>query len=228
MCKLSVIIPAYNEEKYIEPTLEALNNQSISRSNYEIIVCNDNSTDNTCKISKSYADKVIDLKKCDSIAQVKNEGVKHAIGEKLLFIDADTVAHHNLIERIIESDSHYGRPKVVIGDGTSFSWPNSLNKTLNFINPKFTIAGGCCMFFNKKLFNEINGFNENLECLEDFDIELKVMKKKYKTEIIDSFVKTNDRRFRQLTFLKNVWDLVYYWFTYVTGKKQIRQYVKIR
>ena len=63
MIKISVIIPAHNEEKYIDKTLQSLNNQTLNCDDYEIIVCNDGSTDKTGMIAKKYAGKVLDLKK---------------------------------------------------------------------------------------------------------------------------------------------------------------------
>jgi glycosyltransferase involved in cell wall biosynthesis len=53
---ISVIIPTYQEEKYIEPTLIALSNQTLKREKYEIIISDANSKDNTLKIARKYAD----------------------------------------------------------------------------------------------------------------------------------------------------------------------------
>ena len=70
---ISVIIPAYNEEKYIGDCLTALNNQTLPRKEYELIVVNAKSKDRTEAIAKKLADKVI-MEKRNSIGGARLEG----------------------------------------------------------------------------------------------------------------------------------------------------------
>ena len=56
---ISVVIPVYNQEKYIERCLRSIINQNIEKNLYEIVVVNDGSTDNTLKILKKYSDTII-------------------------------------------------------------------------------------------------------------------------------------------------------------------------
>lgn len=88
MIKVSVIIPTYNRSKYIANTINSVLNQSFS--DYEIIVINDGSTDDTEEILKPYKDKIIYKKiKNQGVAAARNEGMKLASGKYIAYLDDD-------------------------------------------------------------------------------------------------------------------------------------------
>lgn len=88
MEKISVIIPVYNGEKYIEDTLKSLQRQDYL--NLEIIVINDGSTDKTIEILKKYQGKVkIINQKNGGASKARNKGIEHMTGKYLIFLDAD-------------------------------------------------------------------------------------------------------------------------------------------
>jgi glycosyltransferase involved in cell wall biosynthesis len=89
--KLSIIIPTLNEEKILEKTLKSL--RLLNAIDYEVIISDGHSTDRTVEIAKKYADKVIehDGSFRQNIAQGKNDGAQKAIGDYLLFLDADVI-----------------------------------------------------------------------------------------------------------------------------------------
>ncbi len=95
--KISVIIPVYNEEKYLEACLESLINQSVPAD--EIIVVNNNSKDRTAQIAKKYPVKIIDEKKQGMIS-ARNRGFNSATFEIIARTDADTVLPRNWIKKI--------------------------------------------------------------------------------------------------------------------------------
>lgn len=93
--KISIIIPAYNEEKYIETTLSKL--KAIKENEYEnlkVIVSENGSTDRTYEIAKRYADANKNFKAFHfgkaSATIATNFGAKNAIGKILILMDADT------------------------------------------------------------------------------------------------------------------------------------------
>ncbi len=103
--RLSVVIPAHNEERYIEKCLLALEEQKDSST--EIIVVNNASTDSTGEIAQVYADKVVwEPKK--GVAIARQRGLMEASGKVVAFTDADTVVGENWIECIKQefSNSH--------------------------------------------------------------------------------------------------------------------------
>ena len=87
---LSFIIPAYNEELIIKDTISSICNHIPDSLNYEIIVVNHNSTDNTSIIASSMGAKVIN-KVDGSIASARNLGASAARGTILIFLDADVL-----------------------------------------------------------------------------------------------------------------------------------------
>ncbi len=74
---ISVVIPAYNEENYIEACLKSLRNQKTNVP-YEIVVCDNNSTDRTVEIAKKYADKVV-YERRQGIGYARNKGVSASV-----------------------------------------------------------------------------------------------------------------------------------------------------
>ncbi|MEM3400346.1 MAG: glycosyltransferase [Candidatus Micrarchaeia archaeon] len=94
----SVIVPTFNEEKMIMKCLLSIRRQETALE-YEVLVSDSNSTDKTLAIAEKYADKVIKLKE-RGIYLGRNEGVKHARGKVLIFIDADTTIPPNYLDAV--------------------------------------------------------------------------------------------------------------------------------
>ncbi len=99
MIPVSVIIPAYNEEKFIEQCLLSVRNQTYKQ--FELIVVDDGSKDRTVEISKKYADLVIKQNHL-GCGMARNAGAKAASGDILVFIDADMRLHENCIYKLID------------------------------------------------------------------------------------------------------------------------------
>ena len=99
--KISVIIPAYNEEKVIKQTLESLIETQYPRK--EIIFVDDGSTDNTLEVVKQFKDKIIILhKKNGGKASALNYGLVYAKGEIVVVVDADTITGRNSLKEIVK------------------------------------------------------------------------------------------------------------------------------
>lgn len=108
--KYSIIICAYNIEKYIGKSIESVLNQNFL--NYELILVNDGSTDNTLKEMKKYKSekiKIISNEKKIGLGASRNIGVKLAKGEFILYLDGDDTMYANdtleRINEIIEKDN---------------------------------------------------------------------------------------------------------------------------
>jgi glycosyltransferase involved in cell wall biosynthesis len=102
--KVSVIIPAYNEEKYLAQTLISLQNQTIKPS--EIIVVDNNSHDQTAAIAKSWGATVIQEKK-QGMIHARNKGFNSAHADIIARCDADVILPPDWIERIIQNFTHH-------------------------------------------------------------------------------------------------------------------------
>ncbi len=97
--KISVIIPTYNEEKNIADCINSLKNQSIK--DFEIIVVDDGSIDNTIEILKKLQIKVLEQKHLGPGA-ARNLGAKNAKGDILVFVDADMTFDSNFLRKLTE------------------------------------------------------------------------------------------------------------------------------
>ena len=96
---VSFIVPALNEEGYIEKTLKSIKSQK-TKLKTELIVVDGNSRDKTVKIAKKYA-KVI-IQKTKGIADARNIGARKAKGKLLIFIDADTTLAPDYLKKVWE------------------------------------------------------------------------------------------------------------------------------
>jgi len=103
----SVIIPAHNEEEYIEKVLDSIYSQTFPITQIEIIIIDDGSTDKTLELVDEYAAnkrdevinviKVLHFEKGHSAAFARNAGIKAATGKYVLFQDADCFADSCLL-----------------------------------------------------------------------------------------------------------------------------------
>ena len=107
--KYSVIIPAYNAERTLPLTLEALQRQTVPPNEYEIIVVDDGSTDRTAQIAEQYGVQVI-RQENQGPAAARNVGVRMAHGEIVLFTDADCAPREDWIEKMT---APFADPEVV-------------------------------------------------------------------------------------------------------------------
>lgn len=102
MVKVSVIVPVYNVEKYIDRCLNSLVNQTLN--DIEIIVVNDGTKDNSQKIIDEYAKKYKNvksfIKKNGGVSSARNFGLIRACGEYVLLVDGDDFVDYSMIEKM--------------------------------------------------------------------------------------------------------------------------------
>ncbi len=137
---VSVIIPVYNVEKYLNECVESVINQTYK--NLEILLIDDGSTDNSGEICDEYKEKDSRInvihKKNDGLSNARNDGINNSNGEYLYFLDSDDYLEHNaiyiLLNIIIKNNSDF-----VFFDGVSFDDLNgnySFNCKQNYIRKK--------------------------------------------------------------------------------------------
>ncbi|MBU1930213.1 glycosyltransferase [Candidatus Micrarchaeota archaeon] len=100
--KASVIIPAFNAQKTIQKCLESLQQQNLPRKDYEILVVDDGSTDQTARIVSQFEGVLLLRQKNKGPAVARNQGANHARGDLLVFLDADCVPKKNWLEKMLE------------------------------------------------------------------------------------------------------------------------------
>ena len=100
--KLSIIIPAYNAEKYIETCLNSI---SSDNQNLEVLVINDGSTDNTSEIVKKYSNVSLYNNNNNGVSYSRNYGIKKATGDYIMFVDSDDYLKKEWIDIILTLNS---------------------------------------------------------------------------------------------------------------------------
>lgn len=108
MPKFSIIIPVYNVEQYIKKCLDSVINQTYK--NYEVIVVNDGTKDNSMDIVKNYDVKIINQKNA-GLSAARNTGVKHASGEYIVFLDSDDYIEKDLLDKLNKSSKN--KPDII-------------------------------------------------------------------------------------------------------------------
>ena len=173
--KLSIIIPAFNEEDYLSATLDAIQLaeaqlRSRTGANLEIIVVDNNSTDSTMAIALAKGATVVQ-EPTQSIARARNTGAKHATGDVLVFIDADVIVPPGLLEVIHAAmndpacvgggvDVEY-RPRRAIIRVYLRLW-RVLGRLLGMVQ-------GATQFCRRNLFEELARYDETAWIGEDVD-----------------------------------------------------------
>jgi exopolysaccharide biosynthesis polyprenyl glycosylphosphotransferase len=176
---ISVIIPAYNAEKSIGISLKALENQSVDKSLYEVIVVDDGSEDATAKIAKGFNCKVVSQKQ-GGPAKARNTGVYESSGDIILFTDSDCEPDNHWIEEMVKP---FENPEIIGVKGIYKTKQKSI--VSRFIQTEFeerykklskqdnidfvdTYSAG----FRKKSFLEVGGFDPNFPVASNEDVDL--------------------------------------------------------
>ena len=100
---ISVIVPVYNAEEYLEECLESIKNQTYT--NIEVILVNDGSTDGSKEICEQYCEKDNRFKLVNQENQgqsvARNLGVAESVGQFIMFVDSDDVVRENIVEVLL-------------------------------------------------------------------------------------------------------------------------------
>lgn len=101
---ISIIMPVYNAEKYLNRSIESIMNQTYN--NIEIILVNDGSTDNSLEICTNYQEKDNRIKLINQenkgVSFARNKGIDESTGDYIMFIDSDDYIEKNMIEDMVE------------------------------------------------------------------------------------------------------------------------------
>jgi len=188
MIFVSVIINTKNAGQTLENCLKSVKEQTYK--NFEVIIVDNNSTDNTKQISQKYTDKVLNFGPERSYQ--KNLGAKKAVGVYLLFIDVDMELNKNVIKECVKKvkeDQNLGAiiiPEESFGEGF-WAAVRSLEKKCYLEDPYIEAA----RFFLREMFLKTGGYDENLIAGEDWDLTNR-LKGKIKIGRINSFLRHNE------------------------------------
>ncbi len=199
---ISVIIPTFNEEKYISHSLEGLQGQTFK--DFETIVVDKDSTDSTREIAQRYGAKVI-LEKANGVGIARNRGAQAARGNILVFLDADTRPHPKLLsiyKRAFESRAIAAATGPILpleeADrrmrlGFKFVSVFFVKSSIKLGKPSIV---GLNFAVKKDVFREVGGFNEKLATYEDWDLSLRLRDEGVIAYLDNALVHTSTRRIK--------------------------------
>lgn len=132
--KVSVIVPVYNTEHYIEQCLKSILNQTFK--DIELIIIDDNSTDNSYHIIKKLIQgnsniKYIQNKENKGVSYVRNKAVMEATGDYILFVDSDDYLDKNMIETMYNEVSNNDLDMAICGYFIDYEDGNTQNRIIN-------------------------------------------------------------------------------------------------
>ena len=173
--KISVVIPAFNEERLLPESLQRIQAASAAFADAgwatELIVCDNNSTDRTAEIAAA-AGAIVVFEPINHISRARNAGARHATGDWLLFVDADSYPTKELFDDVVAA---IGDPRCLAGGSTVrielrglfydavVGWWNLVSRTLKW-------AAGSFIFCEAAVFREVDGFTLTLYAAEEIDL----------------------------------------------------------
>lgn len=195
MNSFSIIVPVFNVEKYLEQCLNSLISQDYN--NYEIIVIDDGSTDNSSKIINEYTKKYPKLiknyyKENGGLSSARNYGIKKSNKDYLLFVDSDDYISKDTLkilnQQIIETKSEIIVFNYIAINATNSFKINSFNRKIKDIDRRFLVSfpSACNKVFKRSLFNEIQ-FEEGIY-YEDLATIPRLIKQTNKITFIEDYL----------------------------------------
>ena len=188
--KVSIIVPAFNEEKLLADTLRSI---AAARAAFaalgwesEIVVCDNNSTDRTAEIARAAAAQVV-FEPVNQISRARNSGARGAAGDWLIFIDADSHPSRELFAAVAAEIQRGG----CLAGGCTMKLQGH-HPVASFITGGWNLisrlkkwAAGSFIFCDAAAFREVGGFSEALYASEEIELfqRLKRLAKKQKRRI---------------------------------------------
>jgi len=202
--KVSVVVPAFNEERLLAGSLAAIREAMSAFDDAELIVCDNNSTDCTAEVARAAGARVV-FEPVNQIARARNAGAAQAGGDWLMFVDADSYPTKNLFceaRDAIASGCLAGGATIAFESADPVirfwlaAW-NSLSRRLHW-------AAGSFIFCEAAAFREAGGFSQDVYAGEEIYLfkRLKRIARRQGREIVilhENPLRTSDRKARLYT-----------------------------
>ncbi|MGA2418156.1 MAG: glycosyltransferase [Candidatus Staskawiczbacteria bacterium] len=218
--KVSVIIPARNEEEFIQKTIENYRSQDYP---VEIVVVVNNSQDKTYEIAKGKANKTLNFPDKIGVSAARNEGAKVATGDIFIFSDADSYFGKNAVKNIAEQlgENTIGSP-LGRQDGKGFKgWLFFAFKNWTHRLKIYDGVIDGILFCHKDIFFKAGGFDKNKKIGEfaDFISRAKLAGAKYKL-FTNCYGTTSLRRYQKNGYLNSFIFWIKWKVTSILKKEQ--------
>jgi len=198
--KVTVLMPVYNSEKYLQKAIDSILNQTFT--DFEFLIINDASTDNTAKIIKSYKDlriKIITNKKNIGITKSLNLGLKISKGKYLARMDADDICLPNrLIKQVTFLDKNIAcllvaaRVKTIGRKSDRYSQGLNDSRYLDYESIKNQLPERNCLAHSSIMARaplvKKYQYDENLNSCQDYELWLRLCADNYRIEKINEIL----------------------------------------
>jgi len=184
---ISIVIPAFNEERLLGETLRRVNTAAaafVRRGwQFEVLVCDNNSTDRTAEIARTAGARVV-FESFNQIARARNTGAREAHGDWLLFIDADSWPSAELFADVVAAidSGRYlaGGSTVALEPGPH--WRGRLVVRLwNGLSRARRLLAGSFIFCETSEFRQLGGFSEKHFAAEEIELSARLKKRARET-----------------------------------------------
>lgn len=237
---ISVVIPAFNEEKYISTALKSLSSQSLPKNEYEVIVVDNGSSDKTAQVAQEFGAKVVKYSKIQGVSAARQAGVDSARGEIIAFTDADALLPRDWLKNIQEKMGE--RNVIALGGSMVPQGVGAVSVVLFTIYDLIVLLHGFFgkpmmwgnnMAVRKEAIRAIGGFNLSLSTSEDWELGLRLAKKYGSGRIkysLQNKVRTSNRKLKGFKlFLKYFTDgVIAYFNVIILGRAKSPQMVNLR
>jgi len=217
---LTIVIPCYNEERYIYNTLWKISRQHFSNK-LRVLVADADSTDNTIqhisKASEDFSNLQIEVIQGGKVGFARNNGAKMVTTPYILFMDGDSILQgtdiFNEVKKYLDRyDIISVKQKSTDIDDIKSVWTYKILDWIRKIMP-ITFCTGCFFLISKKKFDKLGGFDETLQNSEDFWLSKQIPKWKFK--ILNEYIGQDNRRFKKFgywNFIKiNLLNYLNFW-----------------
>jgi glycosyltransferase involved in cell wall biosynthesis len=184
--KISIVVPAFNEEKLIAQSLENIQSArtAFHRLGWqsELIVCDNNSTDRTAEIARAAGAQVV-FEPVNQISRSRNRGASAATGSWLVFVDADSSPCKGLFSDVAEAI----QSGTCLGGGSTVRLDEFTGLLRwfvhgwNWLSRWNTWMAGSFIFCETRAFRELGGFSEQLFAAEELDFSKRLKDRSHST-----------------------------------------------
>ena len=180
--ELSIIVPAFNEEKLLAGSLQAVKAAAASAFDsagltWELVVCDNNSTDRTAEIARAEGAQVV-FEPINQIGRARNIGAAAATGQWLLFIDADSHPSRELLTAVAalthRSDVLLAGATIQLDEATLLV--RLVCSLWNAASRLRRLVAGSFIFVRASAFREVGGFDHKFFAGEEIDLALRLQK----------------------------------------------------
>ncbi len=202
---VSVVIPIYNSEEYLQECLDSVRTQTWE--NIEIILINDGSKDNSleiCKYNQQLDERIIVISQENSgVSTARNKGMDKASGDFIIFVDSDDICDRKYVEELLNNNAELEEDSLVIaglrifdskGNESTINFGDKIYKTKEYVNDILVVhninrfcGGPYGKLFSKKILIENKlYFDTSMKYAEDFCFNMAYLRYVSKVRILNS------------------------------------------